>query len=165
MREEWKNIEGFENLYQISNLGRFKSFKNNKEKILRPADAMGYEIIRLFKDKKIYTLKTHRLVAYHFIDNPENKPEVNHKNGNKKDNTIFNLEWMTRSENMKHAILTGLKGIKKGIDNGNSKLNESDVRQIKNELSHLTCSKLSEMFNVSRAAIHLIKNNTNWKHI
>ena len=91
MREIWKDIEGFESLYKISNLGRFKSFKYKEEKILKKGDAMGYEIIRLFKNQKIYTLKVHRLVASHFIENQETKPEVNHKNGNKKDNTVFNV--------------------------------------------------------------------------
>jgi hypothetical protein len=84
MKEIWKDIQGFEKLYQISNLGRFKSFKYKEERILKKGDAMGYEIIRLFKDKKIFTLKSHRLVASHFLDNFYEKEEVNHKNGNKK---------------------------------------------------------------------------------
>lgn len=165
MKEEWKNIEGFENLYQISNLGRFKSFKYKQARILRKGDAMGYEIIRLFNNKKIYTLKVHRLVASHFIENQDNKPEVNHKNGNKKDNTVFNLEWVTKSENIRHAISTGLRSVKIGESHGYSKLNEDQAKKIKYELNHLGNSELAKLFNVNRATIYMVKQNKNWKHI
>jgi hypothetical protein len=165
MKEIWKDIEGFEKSYQISNLGRFKSFKYKEERILKKGNAMGYEIIRLFKDKKIFTLKAHRLVASHFLDNINEKEEVNHKNGNKKDNSVSNLEWTTKSENLRHAILTGLKSIKKGELHGRSKLKEDQVKKIKYELNHLENSQLANLFNVDRSTIYMIKENKNWKHI
>lgn len=124
MEEVWKDIEGYEELYQISNLGRTKSLgrtiertgpKGNKfyrtypEKILIcHKDLKGYYRTNLALNGRNTTVKIHRLVAQAFIPNPENKPQVNHINGNKKDNRVENLEWTTNNENMKHAYNTGL---------------------------------------------------------
>ena len=117
MREEWKDIEGYEGLYQISNLGRVKSlmFRNNKysfNKIyfMKPQNnAKGYKTIRLSKDGVVENHRIHRLVAKHYIPNLNNKPCVNHIDGNKQNNNVSNLEWATHSENLKHAHRTGLK--------------------------------------------------------
>lgn len=119
MIEVWEDIEGFEN-YQISNLGRVKSkerytkIKNGvmslrKEKILKLShNKKGYAQTVLYKNKKPITVKIHRLVAQAFIPNPENKPQVNHKDGNKDNNFVNNLEWLTDKENKQHAIKNGL---------------------------------------------------------
>ena len=107
MQEIFKDIEGYEDLYQVSNLGNVKSYYWNKQgKILTPRiHSAGYERVTL--SKKDYFI--HRLVAKAFIDNPNNKREVNHINGNKADNRLENLEWTTPSENQFHAYRTGLK--------------------------------------------------------
>lgn len=106
--ENWKKIKGFEN-YEISDLGNVKSLYFKKEKILKnKIDKDGYLCIPLFLNKKIYYKKIHRLVMHHFSDEIE-KETVNHIDGDKKNNCISNLEWSTRSENNKHAYLTGLK--------------------------------------------------------
>lgn len=115
--EIWKNIIGWEGFYQISNYGRIKSLarqikrSNNKkqlfihEKILNPIDiGNGYLRVALHRPNKIVNIFCHRLVAIHFIPNPENKPCVNHIDGNTKNNHLSNLEWCTHSENMKHAV-------------------------------------------------------------
>ena len=114
--ENFKDIEGFEGRYKISNKGRVKSLryygKEDKEGFLNPrwsttdSNNGRYASVRLInedkgKDKQF---RVHRLVAKHFIPNPQNKPEVNHINGNTEDNNVENLEWVTRSENQKHAI-------------------------------------------------------------
>lgn len=120
MEEIWKDIEGYEGLYQISNLGRVRSLdrymKNGtsnqyirKGKILIQQKGTGnYIQVCLSKNCKGKCYKLHRLVAEAFIPNIENKPDINHIDGNKSNNCANNLEWCTKSENMKHAARTGL---------------------------------------------------------
>lgn len=98
MKETWKNVRGYEGLYQISDLGRVKSLK----KILKPSNS-EYKRVNLYKNGKIKTYYIHRLVAEAFIPNPENKPQINHKDENKYNNNVNNLEWCTHKENMNHG--------------------------------------------------------------
>lgn len=114
--EIWKWIKGYENLYQISNFGRVKSFnsKDKKIRILRPVlFKNGYLHVSLHKkegDKLISKTPTiHSLVARAFIPNPENLPEINHIDGNKFNNHFENLEWCTTKKNAAHALKTGLR--------------------------------------------------------
>jgi hypothetical protein len=103
MKEIFKDIQGFEGLYQVSNLGNVKSLNYNhtgKEKILKPAkNNKGYLMVNLYKEGKQKTCKIHRLVAQSFIENPQNLPQVNHKNEIKTDNASSNLEWCTNEYN------------------------------------------------------------------
>lgn len=115
MTEEWKDIAGFENMYQVSDLGRVKSLKSNK--ILRqylsgarPGN-FYFKVYLYTKGEKRSIYKTHRLVALAFIDNPENKPQVNHKDGVKTNNHAVNLDWATNGENGKHAWDNGLRKV------------------------------------------------------
>lgn len=128
-KEIWKDIKEFEGLYQVSNFGRIKRLSKkvynsglvhnkkyfiSKEIILKNATiSKGYLGVTLTKDKKRYPKKVHRLVAQAFIDNPENKPQVNHKDCNKQNNCVDNLEWCTNSENQIHAFTNGLNDCKK----------------------------------------------------
>lgn len=118
MKEIWKQVIGYEDLYQISNFGRVKRFyKNKSEKILKPIKGhLGYMFYGFSKETKIKTYRIHRLVAIHFIENPHNYPEVNHIDGNKENYSIDNLEWCTRSQNMKHGHSLGLIFINKAND-------------------------------------------------
>lgn len=104
--EIWKDIIGYEGLYQVSNLGRVK----NPFKILKSAiDRYGYEKVSLTKNKISKSFKVHRLVAINFIPNPENKDSVNHIDHNKLNNLPENLEWVNHRENMNHHFLNNNK--------------------------------------------------------
>lgn len=102
--EEWRDIKGYEGLYQVSNYGRVKSLNYNhtgEERILKPGKVgktVYYKVI-LCKDGKTYNKWVHRLVAQAFIPNPDNLPEVNHKDENGLNNRVDNLEWCTRTYN------------------------------------------------------------------
>jgi len=112
--EIWKDIQGFDG-YKISSFGRVKSVKRrwkllDSEKYLKTfIDRKGYVAITLRNDNNKINKKIHRLVAMAFIPNPQNKPEVNHKDGNKQNNFEDNLEWNTTSENAIHAFSIGLR--------------------------------------------------------
>lgn len=124
MIEIWKDIIGYEGLYQISNLGNIKALEKSvwngqgyihfPEIIRKPnPDKDGYLNITLSNCGKVKTYKIHRLVAEMFIPNLKNKPQVNHKDGNKTNNCADNLEWCTNQENQQHAYRTGLKNQKR----------------------------------------------------
>ena len=109
MNEEWRDIEGYEGLYQVSNLGRVKSLNYRGCKgnisILKPRlTKKGYETINLCKDGKVKNVRIHRLVAQSFISNPNNLPVVNHKDENKLNNNVDNLEWCTCQDNLLHSF-------------------------------------------------------------
>ena len=114
MNEVWKDIREFEGKYQISNLGSVRHAI--KRKRMSPGCSMGYLLIGLRYKNKTYSSSIHRLVATEFIDNPDNKPCVNHKDGNKHNNLVSNLEWVTHAENTSH-YLSVLKPNKKQYNN------------------------------------------------
>lgn len=105
--EIWKDVVGYEGLYQTSNLGRIKNYKGKIMALFD--DGHGYLHLSLYKNGYGKNFKVHRIVASAFIDNPELKKTVNHIDGNKKNNNVENLEWATYSENHKHAYRIGLK--------------------------------------------------------
>lgn len=155
INEVWKDISGYEGLYQISNLGRVKSLEridnNNhlvKEKILKPNDdgaGKGYLYVNL--GRKGRAKKIHRLVAEAFMPNPENKKEVNHIDGDTKNNKIENLEWVTHQENCLH--FTYVLGQHKA--------------QYKFRPVLITNDNISKKFRSVNNAIRWIRENTKYK--
>ena len=111
MSEIWKDIEGYEGIYKISNLGNVKSL----ERTLWNGHTYGYYTVRLSKDGKGKNHLLHRLLAVAFIPNPNNLPIINHKDGDKTNINLDNLEWSTYKDNNEHAIKTGLNKIAKEI--------------------------------------------------
>lgn len=126
--ELWLPIQGFEGCYEISNKGRVKSLSRKcgpgfcRERILKPGyQTGGYRFVNLVVAGKSTTVKVHRLVAKHFIDNPNNRPQVNHIDGNTGNNCAENLEWVTGRENIEHAKKMGLFRPRKGAEHKMSK--------------------------------------------
>ena len=168
IEEQWKDIEGYEGCYKISNSGRVKSFKHTKNgRILSPKFNGHYNQIRLCKDGECTMFSIHRLVATHFVDNPLNKEQVNHIDGNKTNNFYKNLEWVTHSENGLHAYETRLRVSQKGEDHGRAKLTEKEVLAIFYlvQTGKFEQKEIADMFNIHLATVSDIKLRKKWKHI
>ena len=167
MKEEWRDIEGFNGFYQISNTGKVASMFNthgikNKERKLRALSFTkdGYLKIRLVANGKDITTRVHVLVAKAFVPNPNNLATVNHKDGDKTNNNSENLEWIDRSQQMFHAYNLGLKKPIRGSKNSQAKLTDDDVRYIrknyKRQSQEFGTVALSKKFDVSNRVIGLV---------
>ena len=180
--EIFKTIDGFDD-YEISNFGRIKTKSRkvryvhsvSKNEFFRVTESRfmkvyenkltGYKHIVLRSNNKPNTLLLHSLVAKNFIEKTSVYFDtINHKDGNKHNNCVENLEWCTNKYNHEHATSTGLKA--KGTSIGSSKLNDNCVHAIKYFLKKgFSMSELSLAFNISRVTISLISENKSWKHV
>lgn len=153
MTEEiWRDIDGYDGKYQVSNFGRVKSFKYCREgRLLKASLKSGYPFVQFGKRGKQVCI--HRLVAKAFIPNPDSKPEVNHIDGNPLNNHVDNLEWCTRAENQRHAFATGLQIAVQGEDVHNAKLKNTDAQYIRDNPDGLTVKALAAKFAVSESTI------------
>lgn len=171
--EEWKDIEGYKGLYQISNLGRVKSLsrvnpygRKVKERILKSQlDSNGYPYVSLWNRNKRKAIRIHQLVGKYFISNLMNLSELNHIDGIKSNFSISNLEWVSRKENVAHAMKNGLLNIF-GENNPHSQLNQLDICSIRQEYSDgkLSQKQLAERYNTTQSNISLIISRKRWKN-
>lgn len=179
--EQWKDVEGYENIYQISNLGNARSLPRIIEHQRVGGNThrqrvKGRLLVLQLNSKGYYRVNmggklvlVHRLVAKHFIYNPNNHPQVNHKDGDKLNNKVDNLEWMNNSENQKHGRSLGLIRTTKGEERENSILTEDDVRWIlaHAEIKHpeFNYKKIAKKYGVCPQHIGSIMTRKKWKHV
>lgn len=164
--EYFASVKGYENSYLISDQGRVFSLKTKK--ILKVHyGSCGYLNVFLYDGhNKKKTKKIHRLVCEAFLDNPNNKSQVNHKDCNKHNNKLSNLEWVDQIENMRHAKKNGLRPNQKGEKNSFAKLKESDIIKIRNlRNGKVSRSDVANMFGICESHVSEIHHGKVWKHL
>jgi hypothetical protein len=173
IEEIWKSL--VDGAYEVSNLGNVRSLDRDvifsgklgvrKGQVIRQAlSGDGYLNFHISVNGIAKAIKTHRAVAQLFIPNPDNKPQVNHKDGNRVNNIFTNLEWVDQYENMAHACINNL--VKNGEDCKQAVLCESDIPKIRQLIaSGLTNYAIGKMYNVNQGTIWGIKTGKNWKHV
>jgi len=166
--ETWSDIKGYEGVYKISTHGNVRSFTSHKNgEQLKPAsDKFIYKWVNLSKNGEHKKHLIHRLVASAFIENKHGFEQVNHIDGNKLNNHVENLEWCTKSQNMKHAFKIGLQSLA-GEKHPQSKLTDSEVIEISHLLKTTTLQQkeIAKLFNIDKTIISKIKHKKIRKHI
>lgn len=182
MQEIWKPVPGYEGFYDASNLGSVRSVRRRTRCVSKAGreflkwqggdnlklveHSAGYYSVVFSAEGERKSFLVHRLVAETFLPNPGNLPWINHKDANKRNNTVENLEWCTAQENYHHAAGLGLFPLLLGSERGTAKLNEEKVHVIKKMiLLGFSNKKLAEIFEVSTAPISYIRNNQAWTHV
>lgn len=178
MIEKWKDIPGYEGLYQVSNLGRVKSLERmvtysdgrryKYKEIIRKhlSTKQGYLSVSLSKDDKDVRFLVHRLIGICFIENPDNKPFLNHKNGIKSDNSLTNLEWVSAKENVNHAYENKLMNPVYGERSPFAKLNEDEVIAIRRmHKEGVSIKEISERLKIGSRNVYHICSNQTWRHL
>ena len=160
--EIWRPIDYCAD-YHISTFGRIKSFKNGKIRIMKPFLQGDYLYIDLCKFGVQKTFEIHILVAQTFIPNPENKPEVNHRDGCKFNCHVENLEWATHSENLRHAFANGLEEAKRGENNWQATMTNEQAHYVRENPEGLTGKELAEKFGVTPTVISNIQRGLIYK--
>lgn len=175
--EVWKDVKGFEGVYQVSNLGKVRSLDREITKLNRYGDIQkfkfkgkelrfndngkGYLSVQLGRRNRRYV---HRLVARAFIDNPFELSSINHIDNDTKNNNVNNLEWVTQQENIQHKVRQGRQ--LKGEEIPASKLKEDDVREIRKLLAAgISQSKIADMYGITQTTISDIKRGASWSHV
>lgn len=166
-KEEWRWVVGYEGLYMVSDLGNVMSMKDERGStpmtiLKQGACNSGYLHVTLHKDGHGKTVMVHRLVATAFLPNPDNKTQVNHKDGNRKNNHLSNLEWVTCSENILHSFRV-LGRDTKGRKKTSKKLTKEQIIEI--YLSEENGQEVAKRFNISDTMVYNIRNGKCWSEI
>lgn len=178
--EEWRDVVGYKGYYQVSNFLRLKSLGKkietktgqaiNRREVLMKTNVRkdGYVQVRLSKASKRKSFLFHRIIADAFISNPENKPYINHKDGNTLNNSISNLEWCTQKENVIHGFKMGLTVSLFGENHKLSKLSNEKVLSIRRLYSinpNFNRGNVAKKLGVNNACISKIIYRKTWNHI
>jgi hypothetical protein len=170
--EIWKDIEGYENKYQISNIGNVKSLARNAmwdtgsfsmpERLMKlQKHNRGYRFVMLTKDKTTKLFLIHRLVAKAFISNPNNLKTVNHIDFDKTNNKVENLEWMSHLDNIKHFVKLGTKQKQIGSNGPMAKFTDSDIIKIREMVKTIKQADIARIYNIGTDVIsRIIKRQT-----
>lgn len=175
-QEIWKSVSGYDGIYEVSNLGEVRCLlKSSNGKIYYRETPLilskhfnnrtGYYSIQFgeWGRRSHKRFPIHRLVALHFVENPNNLPEVNHEDGDKSNNKASNLSWATREQNIQHGFKNGLISTPKGVDHIFVKLTEEQVMMIFH--SPTGPRQLSRELNIPYSTVASIKNGSSWNHI
>lgn len=167
--ERIKDVEDFEGRFMITDFGRLFSINGRWKgaKLMQPniGKKEGYYITSLRMKPKRKTVRIHQLVGLHFVDNPDNKPQLNHEDGNKLNNHYSNLKWCTGAENIEHAVRTGLLDMK-GEKHHHAKLKDDDIQLIfKMRHQRMLMKDIAARFDVSRRTIGDVLNRRLWTHV
>lgn len=170
MREVFEDLIGYEESYQISDKGRiFTKRRLDGNRIIYGRELHpqitedGYLKVGLTKNSETKRFYVHRLVAQHFIKNPQNLPQVNHKDGNKFNNNVSNLEWCTKSQNQEHAVKNSL--MQHGEARPGAKLTEKDVLEIYKLKGVLPAKEIAAHYGVSKNTINVILRGKKWSYL
>jgi hypothetical protein len=172
MKEEWRDVRISEGLYQISNKGRIKSFQGKNPRILKPRiSSYGYHVASLYLNKKPVYIRVHRLVMQEFVGDIPEGYQVNHKDANKSNNSVDNLEYCTPSQNIIHSYSLGLQKTKRGANHPRARLTEAQAKALKYDVipnmksAGITFKELAKVWGVSDTTLCNIKTERTWKHI
>lgn len=166
--EEWLPVVDYEGVYEVSNFGRICSRHKGWEIIMKQlSNRRKYRYIGLYKEKKRKAFLVHRLVAFSFIPNSENKPTINHEDGIKHNNIFNNINWATFSENSQHAYDNGLIILPRGSKRKHCVLTEEQVIKIRNEYDPKTMgtTDLGRKYGVSRGVIYCVIKRKTYTHV
>lgn len=168
--EIWRDVAGYEGIYQVSNMGRVKSLHWLGGRLIKPSsNKKGYLSVGLSKNNVMKNNKVHVLVARAFLLNPENKPIVHHRDGNRKNNRLENLEWATHIENQQYSIQMGTKKYLSGHENPNAKLTPEQVRYIRKHYikghPEFNANALAIKFNVGQTTIYSVIHYKTYKNV
>lgn len=158
--EVWRAVVGYEGLYEVSNHGKVRNA--SRRELSTPADGRGYAKVNLSKNKRKLQKSVHSLVAEAFLGPRPPGYDINHKNGIKTDNRVENLEYVTRQQNLRHAIAMGITPT--GSRRRDAKLSSDDVREVRDRLSRgETHKSIAARFGVCREVVGLIYRGKTYK--